>query len=226
MLKQLFPLTLFLLVSCSLFAQRNVLEAYRALQKYNSTIEYYKLEKKSDGWITSSSAEYEIPVTVDYKNGYIEIEDEGTGGGTITVQVVLFRTVDGRELVGISESMFDGMSINGDFEFWKSSSSGWKNVTNEVMPSYNYVDFTYAELGDTDDNYETEMDYSIKLPQHGTTVELRLLEHPLKVKEQLCKDEPASDCGLNEIMLNQRYQYMELTWDKANTRFKRGEQVK
>ncbi|MCH2045861.1 MAG: hypothetical protein MK212_17215 [Saprospiraceae bacterium] len=226
MVKQLFPLTLFLLIGHCLFAQRNVVESYRALQKYNSTLNAYPLEKKGNEWLSYSSAEYSITPTVDYKNGYIEIQDDGTGGGTVTVQVVLFRTVDGRELVGISESMFDGMFVDSDFEFWKSSSSGWKNVTSEVMPSYNYVDFTYAELGDMDNNYEAQMAYSIKLPQHGTTVELRLIEHPLKVKEQSCKDEPASDCGLNEIMLNQRYKYVELTWDKANTRFKRGKQVK
>ncbi len=50
-----------------------------------------KIYLKNGKWKTKSTAEYEMPIkTIDIKNGYLEICDNGTGGGQFDYKIVLF----------------------------------------------------------------------------------------------------------------------------------------
>ncbi len=226
-INRLFLVLVALFMCQTLFAQRNVLDAYKELQKYDQNF-YYKIVKKGNDWKTTSNADYEIPVTVDFKNGYIEIEDDGTGGGSVHTQVVLFRTIDKGELIGITTTMSDGVYVSATYNFWKSTSSGWKNVTKEVLPTnFNYANFCSKKMANVDSDFEKDMKYSITLPQYGTRAKLYLLDSPLMIKQQGCEDGSGnkSECELVKTMQNNSYEYVELIWDKANTRFKLGQGV-
>jgi hypothetical protein len=227
-INRLFLMLVALFVCQKLVAQRNVLDAYRELQKYDKNLDYYKLFKKGNDWKTTSNADYEMPATVDFKNGYIEIEDDGTGGGTVHVRVVLFRTIDKGELIGVTTDRFDGVFLEATYDFWKSTDSGWKNVTKEVLPTnFNYTNFCTEKIANVDANFEKDMKYSILLPQHGTTAKLYLLDSVLRMKQSDCEDnsEDKSECELVELLQNHSYEYVELIWDKDNTRFKLGKSI-
>ena len=97
------------------FLNKNILEIYESLPVRlfnNNGFEYkYLLTRKSGEWFTQSSADYEMPVIVDIANGYIEISDEGTGGGSNFIQVVLFRKMDKTPCVGITLGGFNGIFL-------------------------------------------------------------------------------------------------------------------
>ncbi|WP_245532609.1 hypothetical protein [Bernardetia litoralis] len=209
----------------TLVAQKNVLQAYKELQKHDTELNYYKLYQKTDkSWNTNSSADYEMPITVDFKNGYIEFTDDGTGGGSIGIQVVLFRTIDKKELVGVITERFDGYFFESTYHFWKSTDSGWKDVTDEVLPTtFNYADFIKNKSENVNPDFYKNVKYRILLPQHGTTAKL----HWYFKEQKDCSDnnDNQSYCDSLKKMKKNSYNYLELIWDKANTRFNVGESV-
>ncbi|WP_157698909.1 hypothetical protein [Bernardetia litoralis] len=227
-INRLFLMLVALFVCQTLVAQRNVLDAYKELQKYDKNLDYYKLFKKGNDWKTTSNADYEMSATVDFKNGYIEIDDDGTGGGTVNVQVVLFRTIDKRELIGVTtHRIFDGDFAGATYDFWKSTDSGWKNVTKEVLPTnFNYTNFCTQKIANVDAGFEKDINYRILLPQHGTTAKLYLSD-ALMMKQSDCERNniDKSECELVELLQNNSYEYVELIWDKDNTRFKLGKGI-
>lgn len=209
----------------TLIAQRNVLDAYRELKKHDTELNYYKLYQKADkSWNTNSSADYEMPITVDFKNGYIEFKDDGTGGGSINIQVVLFRTLDKKELVGVITERFDGYIFTSTYHFWKSTDSGWKDVTKEVLPTaFNYADFIKNKSKNISPDFYKNIKYRISLPQHGTTA--KLYWYFSEQKDCSDNNDNQSYCDSLKKMKENSYTYLKLTWDKTNTRFNLGEGV-
>ncbi len=103
-------LLLILIFTTNIFAQQlTVFDYFEKL--YEDDKISYKIENIEGEWISQSNAGYEIKAKVDIINGYIEIIDEGTGGGTIKLHVVLYRKKDGSALIAVSEFISDGIFI-------------------------------------------------------------------------------------------------------------------
>ena len=152
---------------------KNILDYYRELN--GDYAPGYEIRKKGEGWVSQSTAEYEIPVTVDIKNGFIELTDEGTGGGTFKVQVVLFRLVDGSPQIGITKTEFDGIGANQQYYFVRPEDSKQYDWTEHAVPIITYLDF-YQEEDDEIDPELAEKTFPIlfDLPQHGTSLKVSI----------------------------------------------------
>ena len=66
--------------------------------------------------------------------------------------------------------------------------------------------------------------YRISLPQHGTTAKLQWYFREQKDCSEYTNDQ--AYCDTLKKMKENSYNYLELIWDKANTRFNVGEGVK
>ena len=137
----------------------------------------YSLSKKGDAWFSESLAEYEFAALVDIKNGFIEFNDEGTGGGNVLIRVVLFRKADRSPLIGITKGGFNGFYFESSTAFYKKCNKTWVEA-NDVFPAIYFERFLnkhYREFYfDKDKIIAPNLSWLTELPQFGTTVNLIL----------------------------------------------------
>lgn len=87
----------------------HIVEAFRALPA-EATHGYELRQKPGGAWVAyDAELDRENEATVDVKNGFIQVVNEGTGGGTHTLQVALFRTASGGSVVLTGGRTFDGV---------------------------------------------------------------------------------------------------------------------
>jgi len=196
--------------------RKNVLDYYQALEPPFQTD--YPLRKSGEKWLTNSSAEYEIEATVDLKNGYIEIEDEGTGGGTITLQVVLFRMADGNPMLAINETFFDGLGMSSNYHFLHPEDQQQYDWTEHTLPVMTPFDFLSEDAASLDPALlEEAMPVNLKQPQHGTTLSVHLdrSKKPLYCSENSGRDRQSVCDAFDMIEQNQ----LELKWNRERAKF-------
>lgn len=183
----------------------------------------YKIESIEGEWITMSNADYEIKPTVDIINGFIEIVDDGTGGGTTKLQVVLYRKKDGSALIAVSKFVGDGIGNEVEINFLELKNNKWQDVTTTVLPDIGYDNFlkngkSFADYPE-DLSYLVYLDY--KLPQYGTTIEVSM-GYDYFLTEQCLSDAtetPENKEAACDLMNNISQKPIELKWDKQNRKF-------
>jgi hypothetical protein len=170
-----------------------VLEVYEILpeelffiDEYMGNVKY-GLSYNNGKYSSVSLAEYSFDVIVDIKNGYIEISDEGTGGGSIYQQIVLFRSENREPLIGITIGGFNSFYFETRLNFYRYINKRWQMVTTEVLPDIKLERFVNNEFYRLNkekfhDNASL-FEYIYELPQFGTQVKIRI--NFMKIKSLL-----------------------------------------
>ena len=220
MKKYIFGLVI-ILATTNAFAQKlNVLDYFDKLP--DSVRMSYKISKNKGKWISTSTAEYEINPIVDLRNGYIELIDEGTGGGVIKLQVVLYRKKDASALIGVSSYIGDGTWIEYSLVFLEYQNQQWADVSSEVMPNLSYKDFVKEnyEMPDFPESYYEISTIYYKLPQHGTSIRASLDVGGLSlICDGTMNALPANKTLVCDFIDNVKQTPLTLFWDKENSRF-------
>lgn len=176
-----FLIFLFVQVSCQV-SEQNVYEYYQSLPEsffYDTDLGEikYTIRKKENAWVSESLAGYEIPAIVDIKNGYIEINDEGTGGGNINIKVVLFRKKDRSPLIGITKGGFNGIYFENSSSFYETKNKEWLKAE-YVFPEMGidrFLNEKYRKLNfEKDEIISPNLSSLLELPQFGTVVNVDL----------------------------------------------------
>lgn len=218
-MKKILLLLFFLSVILSVNSQNfSVLDYFKLLP--DSLVHGYKLYKKNNIWFTHSWAEYEneyieIKAIVDIKNGYIEINDEGTGGGRTILKVALYRKIDGSALIGISYLFRDDLA-DSDIKFLEYNNNKWQLVTDEVLPEITYKNFMKDDFKIYDLKYPLSIYFD--LPRYGTEIKVVLLYELIKWEcdEECLTEKQKYACQFIE---NVKTDTIALIWDKQNTKF-------
>lgn len=178
--KMIFVLTIILLFVAG--CKQNVVDYYNELptsifaDKDLGNIKY-PLSKKGDTWIAQSFADYEFNPIVDLANGYIDINDEGTGGGNVLLKVVLFRKSDEAPIIAVSKGGFNGMYTESSITFYEKLNNTWVEAT-DVFPSIEIDRFLhnkYKERSYKKDAIVTpNLTTLTELPQVGTRLNVYL----------------------------------------------------
>jgi len=205
-----FLIILFLLFTGNIFAQRNVLDYYRLLP--DSLTEGYKLTYENGQWTSYSDADYDLYPVVDIKHGYIEIDDEGTGGGELIIQVALYRKKDGKSLIAVSKKIFDGVSQKGKIYFLELYSNKWVIVNDKVLPHISVEKFFNNEYS-IPPSYKQKTSIVYDLPRYGTTITLNLNV------EAVLSDCDDNDQQCIEFEENISTYCLKLYWDKDSGKF-------
>ncbi len=189
---------------------------------YEEEIISYEIENIEGEWISNSNAGYEIKAKVDIINGYIEIVDEGTGGGTTKLQLVLYRKKDGSALIAVSKFTSDGIFIEKEVKFLEYKNNLWLDVQYQVLPKMDLTRFMNAdyEMPDFPENYYEMFEAKYDLPQYGTTIEVHLIVGGLSLicdgtMETLSADKKLV-CDFLENIENPK---IKLYWDKTKGKF-------
>ncbi len=212
-MKRLFTLVLLSVIftNFSLAQKKSVVDYFRLLP--DSLNNGYELFYKNGKWFTVSIDT--IYPTVDIRNGFIEIKDEGTGDGELRTQVVLYRKIDGSALIGVSLSEFNGFAPPGKLYFLEMHYGKWEIVTNKVFPQisiHNFMKPGYKIPESIEGNYWWRIYYN--LPRYGTNIQVEIDTTTMHYECNSENKKTACDF-LNNITRNP----VILKWDKPNTRF-------
>jgi len=182
----------------------------------------YKIENIEGEWISQSNAGYEIKATVDIINGYIEIIDEGTGGGNVKLQVVLYRKKDGSALIAVSEFIYDGIFLEQEIEFYEYNKELCLNVKKKVLPNIELANFLSVDysMSDFSEDYNEMFAINYDLPQYGTTIEVSFDEGGLQF---ICDGTMETNLENQKLVCDflgniENYR-LKLYWDKIKGKF-------
>lgn len=90
----------------------------------------------------------EVDVIVDLKNGFIEIIDEGIGGGIYYVQVVFFCLANGKFMIVVSKKVYDGFSVIQEYYFFcleYFDQYDWIEYMLGVLFVFDFLELDYVE---------------------------------------------------------------------------------
>ena len=179
----------------------SIVDIYQMAQQVAATnLNYpiYHQISNEDKWASVTTAwNTFIDATVDEKNSYIYILDEGTGGGSFSTQSAMWRDDTGGILLLVSENgyefTFPERSFIKAFEYMPisgySTSLGIRLVS-PPMPKLSLLDFSIEDISVKDlralNNVRSTIFY--KLPRKGTSIHaLLVLEDEIK-NQSILKD--------------------------------------
>ncbi len=227
----LFTIALLFTTGC----KQNVVEYYNELppsffaDKDLGNIKY-PLSKKGDSWVSQSFADYEFNPIVDLANGYIEFNDEGTGGGNVSLKVVLFRKSDEAPIIGVSIGGFNGLYFEDTTTFYEKKKSTWVEATS-VFPTLEIEHFLQAKYTDQffkKDAFVTpNLTTLTELPRVGTSLNLVLnfnkFDYLIEANQNPSTQKSFTETERNkleEIIDNIAIESFQLNFDKTAAKFK------
>ncbi|MCX7821201.1 MAG: hypothetical protein N2258_05950 [Brevinematales bacterium] len=209
----------------SLGFSKDILEFYNEyfrLVKSGSiknNIEYYKIYKRGKSYKTISVTSEEMDVTVDFKNGYLSIIDEGTGGGNYEIYMAMFKSVTEKVYILIYNRTTDGVGIDNSLLYcYEVENGNWRNVKNEIFPE-NFWKLFFKE--DFYKKNKTKMDkffsknlhtFIYEIPRVGTDL---IVELNQTLRYYLSEEEASFYAKIRENALEKIILY----WDKEKGKF-------
>lgn len=220
-------LLLLLLVPAPRARAENLLDHYRRIPDRLLDGTRYSLHRTRDRWMAQPHGEGSHPeALVDLGNGYLRIRDPGTGGGSLTQELALFRTAAGTHLVGVSLTRFDGVGSDCRLAFYDPADGQWSDLTSAVLPA---VDLSLF-LAENHDANRIEPGRGIRgvailysLPRTGTTLRAFIELDRLIVGSRTRSGAPSP--GVVAIVNGFRYQEVQLLWDRSQARFRVGDRI-
>ncbi len=145
----------------------------------------YHQEMKEDKWVSITPAwNTFIDATVDEKNSYIYILDEGTGGGSFSTQAALWRDDAGPLVLMVAENAYDEVfperSFLKAFQYMPISGDVTSLGIRSILPplqELSLLDFISEEMSSKDLQVLREIGPTIfyKLPRKGTSIHALLV---------------------------------------------------
>jgi hypothetical protein len=168
LLVSLFAVALCVSLDAAQAATKSVVEYYNDIPASFFNDSKYELKASGKKWVTASTADAELEPVVDIPNGYIRIEDPGTGGGTRIDEIALFVSKAGAVVIGINHADIDGVTgTSSSLLFVAKEGNRWIDVTKKVMPQLTSAAFFNPGF-DPGDKVTIQSWY--ELPRKGTTV--------------------------------------------------------
>lgn len=216
------------------FAAPSVVEAWQEIHNQGVAGELlYELRQEGGRWVTTSPDwGTPMPVTVDGTNGFVEIVDEGTGGGSLRTQVVLWRMADGQPLVGLGETSYsppypDTTRVR---FFGHEDGHGWADWSDYVWPDPDIADFMTDDMsvGDLRALEAIGVQVAVSLPQHGTSPVAQLITRDTEIsavcggEDWFVPSDPAPYLRYCDQLSGQLFREIEVIWNKDEYQFEMG----
>ena len=207
-----------------------VVEAYHALKASGVAGELtYELRPAKGGWMTTSPDwGTDMPVVVDGANGFIEVLDEGTGGGSFRQQVVLWRMSDGTPLLGLGETAYDPpYPMTTRVRFFAPYGDGWEEWRQGLWPDPGLEDFlpNQATIADLRTLEEVDARILVDLPRHGVDITATLVTPDTHInavcggEDWFVPADPDAYLAYCNRVAGQVRRELSIAWDKENYQF-------
>lgn len=135
-------------------------------------------------------------LTLDEANGFLEIIDDGTGGGTTTYQIAIFKKASGKEIVAVNFYGCCDVRENGTLALY--NGSDMQEVTKELIDDITKFEYeAIKDVGDELNQYFGDRGpytYFV-LPQKGTTI---MLYYGANGLDKACDDNDKKACAIKK----------------------------
>lgn len=198
--------------SISLYAQSKMVKYFNMLPSDKR----HNVKVTEKGGKFKTDIETPNSIVVDDKNGFLQIVDDGTGGGKLTYQLAMFKDATGKVVLGFNTFGFDGvMYDNVNLTFYEPDNK-MTDVTKKVfgvkIEDSDYQKAPYkgtAKLRDfVSKENSTEYTY-YNLPRQG--LEIKVF-HGYVALDNACKFERNKEAC---YFLEQFRPFVTVKWDKA-----------
>lgn len=211
-------LVLLSLATNALFAQSKMANFYNSLPKENK--QSIIIKQKADKYIAfDESLELECTLLLDDKNGFLEIVNTGTGGGTSTIQLAQFKDASGNVTLALSVHTYDGVMHDSKINFFNPSKK-MEEVTGKVfgfdIPSGVFQKSDYAENAENQAYTESEYFY-YQLPREGLVMKMY---HGYNGAEMACRDDKNKNAC---EFISHFAPFISFKWNKADAKFEQTE---
>lgn len=188
----------------------------------------YTIYKTNKGWSTKEDLNEKEYLTVDLKNGYLSINDEGTGGGFIQQECALFKNTISNHYIVFAQTLCDGISMKEVIVIFLYKNSLLEDITNSrIIPSINYKHFCNTI---PDSKALTQLfsksKYSMirySLPRYGTTIIATIDYNNIESNiDYLNEKKRFSDVNHLKLFTRCAKSYkknISIVWDKENSIF-------
>jgi hypothetical protein len=203
-MKKYFLLFLIVLLQQYTFAQSKMVGYFNKLsaeRKGGITI------KVKAGKATAESGTGKCKVTLDEKNGYLQIIDDGTGGGVYTVELAVFKTLKGKTYVVANSNVKSGEGNESKgMDFFDAVTM--KDATYEIWPDISNVEDVLTNgVSKEDIEKYASTEYALcTLPKNGTTITYQV---GFTALDQACNDN-----DVDAIALRKKLKSVKLIWNK------------
>ncbi len=204
--------------------KKSVLDYYRLLMPEMLDGTRFEFTKKGSAWKTTSPVtEADLDCTVDLKNGYIEVSDPGTGGGTLTQEIALFVNKMRESFIGVNITTFDGIGVSNRCRFYRWTGEGWAPA--RVLPDIPLAQF--FKPGFDISTVKGVVALSYILPRKGTTVTAKLDVSRLQMMmSENMGFGPEDQKKAEKALANVEYNSIELNWNMDQGVFIAGKKLK
>jgi hypothetical protein len=152
------------------FSQNKLISFFNALPEENRN--GLEIKKVAGKWIAHShETEQNLGVKLNTAGTYLQIIDNGTGGGTTTFQLKIFKDNKGAEFIANNKSWTDGVMGEGGFSFTYVKTGA--DATMAVFPDM--AESEFLKDGESKEGFEEYFtkEYAIgNIPEVGNTIEL------------------------------------------------------
>ncbi len=176
-------------------------------------------ENKHGYAITFKDGKYKVvsetqsSIIVDEKNGYLKIEDSGTGGGTFALELAIFKTAKGEDILAVNNYSYSADGKEGGSVSFFETYNNMANVTMDVWPDMGYIEdllHNGVTKKDIAPYADTEYGYSV-LPRVGTTITYYV---GFKKLDLACANNNKKACELQKKLTGNK-----LVWNKEKILF-------
>jgi hypothetical protein len=171
----------------------------------------YAITFKAGKYTVQSDTESSI--IVDDKNGYLRIEDAGTGGGTFVLELAIFKTAKGDDVLAVNNYSFSGDGRDAGTISFFDAKNNMTDMTMSVWPDIGYIEdllHNGVTKKDIEPYADSEYGYSV-LPRVGTTITTYI---GFKKLDRLCIENNKTACALQKKLTGSK-----LVWNKTTASF-------
>lgn len=199
-------------------ARRTVLDYYQMLTSQGLLTYEYPLQEQQGRWVCISPlTEESFEAVVDVPNGFIELEDDGTGGGTYRRQVVLFRMEDSKAVIGVNELIHDGVTLSHNYAFYRDQNGRLEDWTERTMPAISGFDFLPSDYAEESDIVAQALDVYFELPRKGTKLTCKVWTGK---KVYFCQEDANEEDQIACAVINRVIrESFKLDWNRQEGRF-------
>lgn len=228
-MKQLFFLPLILISLLNPVAAREpatVLDYYNMMPPACFENNKFAIRYEKGKYVSNSIVDYEIYPIVDQQNGYMFIEDPGTGGGTVRHEIAIFTDNSKNIFIGVHISSFDGVAPESRLKFFVYKKGTFRDTTASIFPKISSTDFMKENFDESlvPDIINNRSLYSImyNLPRYGTKIKCDLFIASARIEAMLESKSDDDKKAYTDFLKKIQFKEVEINWDIKKSVFKIG----
>ncbi|MBV9832922.1 MAG: hypothetical protein JO055_00860 [Alphaproteobacteria bacterium] len=200
---------------------QSVVDHYHSLVRQIRDPYAYTLTQAGAGWRAKAEERTSIVgVVVDIGNGFIQVNDEGTGGGNLVTEAALFKPNSGGPIIALSQRFYRVTDAWGGMaQVFRSVNGRWQPLSAADLPPLMPPLFVAARANPAVPHDGNTRPVVVYLPRVGTTLNVYLTPsaqgEDCPMQNWLGTDDPVKGCK----ELATAPTHVELAFDKQRGAF-------